>query len=189
MRFKRRRGAVQTKVDPVEATVLASLVGELLELLSAPEDEPGEQDPLAAMVGLPTGDGRRPKDPGLARLFPDAYSGDSEQEQAAAKDFRRYTEDDLRAGKRADAEAVLAALGPVQDVGGTLVLTRAQVDAWLGCLNDLRLVLGTRLEVTEETDLEPAPDDPRTHALHVYGWLGWLQESLLGSVDPLTPGA
>ncbi len=192
MRFKRRRGAVQTKVDPVEATVLASLVGELLELLSASADEPGEpgeQDPLAAMVGLPTGDGRRPRDPGLARLFPDAYSGASEQEQAAAQEFRRYTEADLRAGKRANAEAVLATLGPVQDTGGALVLTREQVDAWLGCLNDLRLVLGTRLEVTEETALDPEPDDPRAHALHVYGWLGWLQESLLGSVDPLTPGS
>jgi hypothetical protein len=189
VRFKRRRGAVQTKVDPVEATVLASLVGELLELLSPADGDPGEQDPLAALVGLPTGDGQRPKDPGLARLFPDAYSGDTEQEQAAAQDFRRYTEADLRAGKRANAEAVLYALGPVQDVGGALVLTREQVDAWLGCLNDLRLVLGTRLEVTEDTDLEPEPGDPRAHALHVYGWLGWLQESLLGSVDPLTPGS
>ncbi len=189
MRFKRRRGAVQTKVDPVEATVLASLVGELVELLSASADEPGQQDPLAAMVGLPSGDGRRPKDPGLARLFPDAYSGAGSDEQAAAQEFRRYTEADLRAGKRANAQAVLAALGPVQDTGGALVLTREQVDAWLGCLNDLRLVLGTRLEVTEDTDLDPAPDDPRAHALHVYGWLGWLQESLLGSVDPLTPGS
>ena len=189
MRFKRRRGAVQTKVDPVEATVLASLVGELLELLSGSEGEPEEQDPLAAMVGLPTGDGKPPKDPGLARLFPDAYSGDSEQEQGAARDFRRYTEADLRAGKRANAEAVLATLAPVQDAGGAVVLRREQVDAWLGCLNDLRLVLGTRLEVTEDTDLDPEPGDPRAHALHVYGWLGWLQESLLGSVDPLTPGS
>jgi hypothetical protein len=189
MRFKRRRGAVFAKVDRVEATVLASLVGELLELLAADDDEPGEQDPLAAMVGLPSGDGRKPEDPGLARLFPDAYSGDGAQEQAAAQDFRRYTEADLRAGKRANAETVLAALTPVQDAGGALVLSRDQVDAWLGTLNDLRLVLGTRLAVTEDTDLDPEPGDPRAHALHVYGFLGWLQESLLGAVDPLTPGS
>ena len=188
MRFKRRRGAVTTKVDAVEATVLASLVGELLELL-ADEDPTADQDPLAALVGLPAGDVRRPKDPGLARLFPDAYSGDSEQERAAAQEFRRYTEVDLRAGKRGNAQTVLAMLQPVQDAGGALVLTREQADAWLGTLNDLRLVLGTRLEVTEDTDLDPAPGDPRAQALHVYGWLGWLQESLLGAVDPLTPGS
>ena len=58
-------------------------------------------------------------------------------------------------------------------------MDREQADAWLGCLNDLRLVLGTRLEVTEDTELDLRRDDPRAQALTVYGWLGWLQESLL----------
>ena len=47
---------------------------------------------------------------------------------------------------------------------------------------DLRLVLGTRLQVTEETELEVPDDDPRAQPLLVYGWLGWLQESLLASM-------
>jgi hypothetical protein len=63
-------------------------------------------------------------------------------------------------------------------------LDRDEVDAWLGTLNDLRLVLATRLGVTEQTDLDPAPDDPQAQALLIYGWLGWLQESLLSCVDP-----
>ena len=183
MRFKRRRGAVQSKVDEVEATVLSHLVGELLVLLADEDDGSQEQDPLAAMVGMPTGDVSKPRDPGLARLLPDAYGDD----EAAATEFRRFTEGDLRAGKRACATAVLATLAPLSGSGGRLVLDRDEVDAWLGCLNDLRLVLGTRLEVTEETDVVPDADDPRSHALQVYGWLGWLQESLLSCVDPRAP--
>ena len=58
-------------------------------------------------------------------------------------------------------------------------------DAWLGCLNDLRLVLGTRLEVTEDLDERTlAEDDPRLPALELYSWLGWLQESLLSCLEP-----
>ena len=179
MRFTRKRsGAIEAKVDGVEADVLTAVAGDLLALLGEQDEE--SQDPLAALVGLPDGPVERPDDPALARLLPDAYGDD----EAAATDFRRYTESDLRAGKRADATAVLASLSPLTGRGGRLVLDRDEADAWLGCLNDLRLVLGTRLEVTEETELDPRGDDPRSQALQVYGWLGWLQESLLGCLDP-----
>lgn len=181
MRFKRRLGSLRADLDPVEVQVLLAVVGDLLVLLG--EQEEGSQDPLAALVGLSTGPVERPQDPALARLLPDAYGDDPE----AATEFRRYTEQDLRAGKRANASAVLASLAPLEGRGGRLVLDRDQADCWLGCLNDLRLVLGTRLEVTEETELDPDAEDPRAQALQVYGWLGWLQESLLGCVDPRTP--
>ena len=178
MRFSRRAGGIRAKLDAVEADVLSSLAADLLVLLGE-QDEP-DADPLAALVGLSSGPVTAPEDPALARLLPDAYSDDRE----AAEEFRRYTEGDLRAAKRASAGAVLASLAPLTGQGGKLVLDREQADAWLGCLNDLRLVLGTRLEVSEDTDLDPAADDPRGQALHVYGWLGWLQESLLGCLDP-----
>jgi hypothetical protein len=179
MRFTRKRGgAVEAKLDAIEADVLSALVSDLLELLGG--DDAEAADPLAAMVGLSGGPVAPPDDPALARLLPDAY-GDDEQ---AAQDFRRYTEQDLRAGKRGNASTVLATLAPLAATGGRLPLDREQCDAWLGCLNDLRLVLGTRLEVTEETDLEPPGDDPRGRALQVYGWLGWLQESLLSCLMP-----
>ena len=179
MRFKRRRGVVHAELDAVEAGVLFSVAGDLLELLGA--GEAPDQDPLAAMVGLPSGPVERPHDPALARLLPDAYGDDD----AAATDFRRYTEADLRAGKRADAELLRSMVGPLQDRGGRLPLDRAQAGAWLTCLNDLRLVLGTRLGVTEQTeDAELDEDSPRAQALLLYSWLGWLQESLLGALDP-----
>jgi hypothetical protein len=188
VRFKRaRHGVVTADVSDVETSVLASAVAQLLHLLG--EQDAVDDDPLAAMVGLPAGDVRRPDDPAMARLLPDAYRPEASDEPGfdvdeAAADFRRYTEGDLRAGKRGHAVLVLenlAALGG----GGRLRLDRAGANAWLGTLNDLRLVLGTRLEVTEETgDQDPPDDEDRAHALQVYGWLGWLQESLLDCLDP-----
>ena len=179
MRFSRKRsGRIEGKADAVEVDVLSSLAADLLVLLG--EQDEDDPDPLAAMVGLSGGPVTAPEDPALARLLPDAYGDDRE----AAEEFRRYTEGDLRAGKRAHAGTVLATLAPLTGQGGRLALDREQADAWLGCLNDLRLVLATRLEVTEETDLDPSADDPRAQALHVYGWLGWLQESLLSCLDP-----
>ena len=181
MRFKRRGGSIRAELSPVEVDVLVAVVSDLLVLVGV--EESAEADPLAAMVGLPGGSVERPSDPALARLLPDAYGED----EAAAAEFRRFTEAELRAGKRANATIVLATLAPLADHGGRLVLDRDEADAWLGCLNDVRLVLGTRLEVTEETDVAPLGDDPRSHALQVYGWLGWLQESLLSCLDPRMP--
>lgn len=182
MRFSRKRsGTIEAKLEAVEADVLLAVAGDLLVLLG--EQEQPDADPLAALVGLADGPVDKPDDPALARLLPDAYGDD----EAAATEFRRYTEGDLRAGKRANASAVLASLAPLADLGGRLVLDRDQADAWLGCLNDLRLVLGSRLEVTEETEYDARSDDPRAQALQVYGWLGWLQESLLGCLAPRGP--
>jgi hypothetical protein len=182
MRFKRRRGAVTADLDPGEAGLLAALAEDLLGLLG--EGTAVDEDPLSAMVGLSSGPVAAPDDPALARLLPDAYAHDDQ----AAADFRRFTEQDLREGKRAGAGTVLATLAPLLGQGGRLSLDRDQVDAWLGTLNDLRLVLGTRLEVTEDTELEVPDDDPHAQALLVYGWLGWLQESLLSCIEPRRGG-
>ena len=191
MRFKRaRHGAVTAEPGEVEAAVLSSAVEQLLHLLGTQDD--AHDDPLAAMVGLPAGDVARPDDPALARLLPDAYRPDATDEPGfdadeAATEFRRYTEADLRAGKRAHAATVLETLQALPP-GGRLRLDRTQADAWLGTLNDLRLVLGTRLEVTDDPLEQPLPQDEElAHALQVYGWLGWLQESLLDVLDPLGP--
>jgi hypothetical protein len=182
VRFKKTRRGVEAKLEPVEAVILAQCAQELLSLLGDTEEVP--DDPIEAMVGLPSGDVRMPEDPALARLLPDAYGDDP----AAASDFRRYTEADLRAGKRASAATVLAGLQPLVAAGGKLTLDRDDADAWLWWLNDIRLVLGTRLDVTEDTfdfderDLDP--DDPRAQITAIYGWLGWLQESLISCLEP-----
>jgi hypothetical protein len=65
-----------------------------------------------------------------------------------------------------------------------LTLSEEQALAWLAVLNDARLALGTRLEVTEDLDLSGLdPDDPDTAPFAVYWWLGGLQEGLLDALS------
>jgi len=174
--FARKRGSVVLKVDPGEAALLVDLLGQLTTLLE-PADEVGEEDPLGALVGIGTST-RAPEDPALARLLPDAYREDEE----AAAEFRRYTELELRERKQHRAALVLATL---EHPGKARPLSEEEAQAWLTSLNDLRLVLGTRLDVSEDPEADWAqlaglPDeDPRPLHHAIYDWLGGLQWSLL----------
>ncbi|MFV6028440.1 DUF2017 domain-containing protein [Streptomyces sp. NPDC056264] len=178
-------GGAAVALDDVEISILRSLAVQLMELIG-PGDEPAKDaDPLAALFA--EGPSKPPSDPALKRLFPDAYGDDSEELRAAASDFRRYTENDLRARKRDDALVVVRALDGLSaeaagEGGAVLKLTPDESRAWLGALNDLRLTIGTRLEVTDEEgeQLYRLPDsDPRKPMVMAYLWLGALQESLV----------
>ena len=110
-------------------------------------------------------------DPGLRRLFPPAYERDEEGED----EYRRLMADELLEGRR-------AALRLVEETAGRDRLTAAELDGWLRALNDLRLVLGTRLDVTEEMyDAELDPAHPQAYELSVYAYLSWLQEQLVAA--------
>jgi hypothetical protein len=176
--FRRTRTGIEGKLRAGEMAVLRHLVRELVSLLESDAAPAADSaDPLAALVGIPEGVPPTPTDPVLARLLPAGYRDDDE----AAAEFRRYTEGDLRAAKRASAERVLAGL----QAGPRLSLDEEAAQAWLGTLNDLRLSLGTTLSVTEDTYAEMArlrPSDPRARLLAVYGWLGYLQETLVTAV-------
>ncbi len=188
---------MSAKFHPAETELLASLVGQLLDLVHGERKDSSGDDPLAAAVGFGS-ETERPTDPVLLRLFPDAYREDDE----SAADFRRFTEDSLRETKANAAATVLASLATAEgarpdaeqddaDVNqGEKVridLDNEQITAWLRTLTDLRLALGTRLGV-EEGDEEhwaalPA-DDPRRHVHDVYDWLGWVQETLVRAISP-----
>ncbi|MDP9239463.1 MAG: DUF2017 domain-containing protein [Actinomycetota bacterium] len=173
-RFRRRGGAVVARFTAQEADVLRQMVGEVLELLGGPEA--GTDDPLGGLGTAPV----LPADPALARLLPDGYRDDP----AAAGELRRLTESSLRADKVRNAQVLLDAL---PEAGGTVTLSGEEAQqAWLRALNDVRLALGTRLNVTEDLDLgaEVAadPDSTWSYALLVYDWMGWLQETLIRSV-------
>jgi hypothetical protein len=137
-----------------------------------PDDLPDDAL-LAELTGLGGPVPSPPDDPVLARLLPDGYRDDAE----AAGEFRRLTEASLREEKRRAAAGVLADL-PGSD-GGEVRLDRPTVERWLTVLNDVRLALGTRLDVAEDMP-EPDPDDPEAPAYVVYLWLTGLQEVLLG---------
>ncbi|KUL35724.1 hypothetical protein ADL22_26345 [Streptomyces sp. NRRL F-4489] len=198
-------GGAAAPLDEVEISILRSLAVQLLELIgpgtapagsgSGAEGGSGtgsdaasaEDEMLAALFA--EGPSEPPSDPVLARLFPDAYGGPDtvpdDGVRAAAAEFRRYTENDLRARKREDALALIRALDGLsaEDGGAVLRLKPDECRRWLGALNDLRLAIGTRLEVTDEDDggeLLRLPDsDPRKPMVLAYFWLGGLQETLV----------
>ena len=156
-----------------EREVLVNLVQQIIEILAERHDH-AHDDPLAAMVGITTHDSP-PDDEVLLRLLPSAY-----QDGVDAAEFRRYTESTLRDKKRAHAMSIRMMLLSASD--GDVVLDFENAQAWLGGLNDVRLALGVRLKVDQNSHEELellAPDDPMRAVYAVYTWLGWLQETLV----------
>lgn len=116
-----------------------------------------------------------PDDPALRRLFPPAYSEHPQNEA----EYRRLMGDELM-------ERHLSALAVLEETVRTDHLTDEQAHRWLAALNDLRLVLGTRLDVSEEPigdDVAADPDDPEVAALGLYHYLSWLQEQLVEALS------
>ncbi|MFE4204828.1 DUF2017 domain-containing protein [Streptomyces goshikiensis] len=187
-------GGAAIALDEIEISILRSLAVQLLELIGPGEPEPAaDADPLAVLFAS-DGPTEPPSDPALARLFPDAYGGpgagdegvDPEELAARSSEFRRFTENDLRTRKREDALAVvhsLSGLGPVGEGVAVLELTGELPLRWLGALNDLRLAIAARLDITEDDEsaaLFRLPDeDPRKPMVMAYLWLGGLQETLI----------
>ncbi|MEU5363131.1 DUF2017 domain-containing protein [Streptomyces sp. NPDC005925] len=183
-------------LDEIEISIIRSLAVQLLELIGPGPAEDAQGDPLAELFA--EGPSEPPADPVLRRLFPDAYSDpeqtaasprDAEERRAHSAEFRRYTENDLRAGKRENALAVIRSLDALAgDGGAVLKLSAEQSRQWLTSLNDLRLAIGSRLEIDDEEDTEllyQLPDeDPRKPMVMAYLWLGGLQESLVSTLMP-----
>ena len=186
-----RHGGAALTLDAVEASILRNLAVQMLELIGPGEDPAADDDPLARLFA--TGPSKAPDDPALARLFPDAYGdgpdaaeGGEEPETAEySAEFRRFTENDLRARKREDGLALVRSLdqAPTGRRGRVeLVLDDEGCRRWLGALNDLRLTLGSRLEVTGDDSVDPyhlADEDPRKPLMLAFMWLGQLQETLV----------
>ena len=113
-------------------------------------------------------------DPAMARLFPAAYPDDPLREL----EFERLTTDDLAAGRRASLERMRATLDAE-------ILDREESLAWLRTLNDLRLVLGGRLDVSEESEPDDFAADPAAASgFERYAFLGHVQALLLLAIDP-----
>ena len=113
-------------------------------------------------------------DPSLRRLFPTAYHQDPERD----REYQALVRDDLADRRRAAVDRFVATVDADR-------LTEEELVAWLGAINDLRLVLGTRLDVSEDEGPLLDEDDPDAPLVALYGYLGWLLEQV---VDALSDG-
>jgi Domain of unknown function (DUF2017) len=115
-------------------------------------------------------------DPSVRRLFPTAYHEDPERD----REYQQLVRDEL-------LERRLAALETVEETAAADELDEQQLTAWLTALNDLRLVLGTRLDVSEDQPDMDA-DDPDAPAMAVYGYLSVLLSDIVDALaDDLPP--
>jgi Domain of unknown function (DUF2017) len=114
-------------------------------------------------------------EPSVRRLFPPAYPDDPERDAG----YQVLTRDEL-------LESKLAAIEVVEQTLKGDELDEAGMTAWMGTLNSLRLVLGTRLDVDEELPTLDA-DDPLAPAYAVYEYLGWLLSQVVDALSPDLP--
>ena len=133
---------------------------------------------LAEMVGelrrnlldhTPARDGGDGLDPSLRRLFPPAYLSDPDRDT----DYQRLMRDELLAER----------LDHLDLLDGTLKadhLDDSQVTAWIQGLNELRLVLGTQLNISEQDDSTDVDlHDPGQRPRLRYHYLGGLLAELI----------
>ncbi|MDT4904507.1 MAG: hypothetical protein QOF92_1259 [Pseudonocardiales bacterium] len=149
MKVSRRHGRLRLRLEPVEVSLLQSLLDELTTVL--------EDDDTADAV--------------TQRLFPTAYPDDD----TAEADYRSITESGLREERLQRVGACAAELA----VGADLDLSDEDDGRrWIQVLNDLRLALGTRIGITEdEPDFDPT--DPDAQPRHIYYWLTNVQDSVV----------
>jgi Domain of unknown function (DUF2017) len=108
-------------------------------------------------------------DPALRRLYPTADRDDPDH----AAEFERLTRDDLTEQRTAAIDAVERTIDADR-------LSEDELVGWLAVLNDLRLVLGTRLEVTEEMTAEDFDArDARAPVYALYAYLSYLEEQIV----------
>ncbi|HMC51922.1 MAG TPA: DUF2017 family protein [Acidimicrobiales bacterium] len=107
------------------------------------------------------------QDPALGRLYPPAYTSDPVHDA----EYQMLMHGELR-------ERHEEALAVMEETVENERLDQDQLHAWSRALNELRLVLGTRLDVTEDMD-EVDPEDPRAPGFALYGYLTWLQGEII----------
>lgn len=172
--FRSGADGLSARLSADERGLLIRLCHDIIGLLELEQADP-QADPLEALLG---GDGpvEAPQDPAVARLLP---AGSQDREQA--EEFRRFTDRSLREQKVASLRAAALAF----DSSPVRLSPAAAVDV-SRALNDIRLVLSTRLGIDSEAEARRVektagkkPKDTETYMAVVYGFVSWLQDSLI----------
>jgi hypothetical protein len=171
-------GRLSDAVAGSDITVKAKRLGDGARLTFAEIEQEALSGLLNDLADALREDGLQPGDPVYDRLYPDGYSGavDADEQQV----FRDLTRAGLRDDRLVRIDACSAEVLAAADTQGRIEVDATGYDRWLRVLNDLRLTLGTRLEIVEDDqpwDLSPA--DPKAAAYLLYGWLTEVQDRVV----------
>jgi hypothetical protein len=111
-------------------------------------------------------------DAALGRLFPPAYPDDLLRNL----DYERGAGNDLLAGR-------LEALDRVEAAAEAPAVDEETLMALMRTVNDVRLLYGTRLDLTEDSGPQNFPDEPQRGMYRLYVWLSSLMEDILSALD------
>lgn len=102
----------------------------------------------------------------LARLYPTAYPDDADQDAF----YQQMVHDQLLMSRLEGIDVVERTLRAPE-------ITSDEADAWMGTVNQLRLVIGTRLDVSEDDPPIDEDDPERDHRI-IYQALSHILEDL-----------
>ena len=169
-----------------EAALLETLVTSMLGMLEERESS-SPADELEEITGMRTGNSQPPQDETMKRLLPDFYRSQTGHPAGSATTeslnsaLRSLHEPEIIDAKRQAAQRVLQT---IPQGGGRFELTEDDAHAWVAAVNDVRLALGTMLDIRPDGPERLPADHPMAGHFDVYQWLTVLQEYLvLGLMD------
>jgi hypothetical protein len=166
----------RSALDPHEAALLKSMVSSLMGMLDERESST-PPDELEQITGMKTGNAEPPGDATLRRLLPDFHKPDgSDNADSLNAALRSLHEPEIIDAKRVAAQQLL---DTVPDEGGRFELTEEGANAWIAAVNDIRLALGTMLEIGPDGPERLPTSHPLAAHFDVYQWLTVLQEYLV----------
>ena len=171
----------RSALAPHECALLRNMVTSVQGMFDERESA-APSDPLEQITGIRTGNAEPPEDATMRRLLPDFFRPQRNHPagSAAAESLngalRSLHEPDIIDAKRAAAQRLLDTL-PAD--GGRFELTEGDANAWIAAVNDVRLALGTMLEIGPQGPDRLPDDHPLAGHLDVYQWLTVLQEYLV----------
>jgi hypothetical protein len=168
----------RTALDQHEAALLKNLVGSMIGLLDERESST-PPDELEEITGIKTGNAEPPDNATLRRLLPDFSKPDDNAPNVTDSlnaFLRSLHEPEIIEAKRVAAQQLLAT---IPDDGGRFELTEDAANAWIAAVNDIRLALGTMLDIRAGGPDRLPDDHPMAPHLDVYQWLTFLQEYLV----------
>ncbi|HEY2450881.1 MAG TPA: DUF2017 domain-containing protein [Mycobacterium sp.] len=168
----------RSALDGHESSLLKNLVGSMIGLLDERESS-SPPDELEQITGMKTGNTERPDNVTMQRLLPDF----SQPDNTAPRDteglnaaLRSLHEPAIIEAKRVAAQQLL---DTIPEDGGRFELTEDAANAWVAAVNDLRLALGTMLDIRPDGPDRLPDDHPLAAHFDVYQWLTVLQEYLV----------